>query len=373
MPDTTLLLTLRIFSETGGIEKVCRAAGKALYEIHKEQPGNALKVFSMYDAQADLDIKYFPASVFKGFHKKKIRFIFAAIRHGINCNQVILSHVNLLVPGFFIKLIAPKTRLVLLAHGIEVWSPFSFWKKYMLRQCDQVLAVSSFTKVKMVTVHGLDEKKIHVLNNCLDPFLQAPVATGKSPALLQRYALHADDRLLMTLTRLSSQEQYKGYDQVLYAIHELTATWPNLKYLLVGKYDEVEKKRMDVIIKKLNLQQQIIFAGFIPEEELAEHFNIADCYIMPSKKEGFGIVFIEALFYGKPVIAGNKDGSVDALNHGAFGLLVNPDDQSKITCAIIKVISNKAAFIPNHEEVMQNFSYEVYREKLRNILLMSDG
>ena len=89
---------------------------------------------------------------------------------------------------------------------------------------------------------------------------------------------------------------------------------------------------------------------------------------MPSKKEGFGIVFIEAMYYGKPVIAGNKDGSADALDNGNFGLLINPDDQQEISDAIVKVISNKTAFIPNLQDVMDKFSYPVYKNKLRTIL-----
>src|SRR6185437_13841430 len=86
----------------------------------------------------------------------------------------------------------------------------------------------------------------------------------------------------------------------------------NLKYLLIGKYDDREKARLDVLIKKYGLQQQVVFTGFVPDEALADHFNLSDIYIMPSEKEGFGIVFIEAMYHNKPVIAGNRDGSVDA-------------------------------------------------------------
>ena len=74
----------------------------------------------------------------------------------------------------------------------------------------------------------------------------------------------------------------------------------------------------------MNLSESVIFTGYVKDEEVAAHFSIADIYIMPSTKEGFGIIFIEAMFYGKPVIAGNKDGSADALQNGTLGILVNP-------------------------------------------------
>jgi len=368
MDKLTLFLTLRIFSATGGIEKVSRVAGKALLELVNEVPGEAMEVLSMYDEQGDLDDKYFPAAVFKGFGKNKLLFVYAATRRGISSKQVILSHINLLMAGFFIKLFSPKTRLILLAHGIEVWSPLSFFKRYMLGKCDQVLAVSNFTKDRMVSVHGFEEKKIIVLNNCLDPFLQPPPGVGKKPELLLRYGLSTDDIVLITLTRLSSKEKYKGYDYVLFAIKKLKEQYPRIKYLVVGNYDETEKRRVDTIISQLKLQHNIIFTGFIPDKELAAHYSIADLYIMPSKKEGFGIVFIEAMYYGIPVIAGNKDGSVDALDNGKFGLLINPDNRREISSAIIKVISDKNSYVPGRQAVMEKFGYDVYKDKLRKIL-----
>jgi glycosyltransferase involved in cell wall biosynthesis len=157
----------------------------------------------------------------------------------------------------------------------------------------------------------------------------------------------------------------------LHSINILKEKHPGIRYLLVGKYDAPEKTRVDAIIKNLGLSGHVIFTGFIPEDELAAHYNIADCYIMPSKKEGFGIVFIEAMYYGKPVIAGNTDGSVDALDHGNFGILVNPDDISEITNAIVKVIRNPGEFVPDISTVLAKFSYPVYKENLRRPLKKS--
>lgn len=368
MAGNTLFLTLRVFSATGGIEKVSRVAGKALYELANENPGDGLKVFSMYDAQADADEKYFPLSIFRGFSKSKRRFVNTAILHGVKCKQVILSHSNLLLPGYLIKLFSPATKLVLLAHGIEVWKRYPYFKKMMLHKCDHILAVSSYTRATIIAVHGIAENKITVLNNCLDPFLPPRIGLAHNDNLATRYGIIASDMVLLTITRLSFKEQYKGYDNVLYAIKNLKQTYPQIKYLLAGKYDAIEKQRVDAIVAELGIQQNIIFTGFIPDDELAALYHIADLYIMPSKKEGFGIVFIEAMYYGKPVIAGNKDGSADALDNGNFGLLVNPDDQQEISDAIVKVMSNKAAFVPNLQEVMDKFSYPVYKNKLRIIL-----
>ena len=368
MRNGTLFLTLRVFSATGGIEKVSRVAGKALYEMKQEQVLQDLRIFSMYDRDEEIDEKYFPRSVFRGFGTRKLKFMAEVIGKGINSRLVIMSHINLLTAGYLIKCFSPKTKLILLAHGIEVWSPFPAWKKRMLRQCDLVLPVSRFTRDRMLENHGLEKDHFTVLNNCLDPFLEKPVYRAKDPGLLDRYQLKSTDMVLLTLTRLSSRERYKGYDNVFYAIKNLVEFYPNIKYLVVGKYDARENQRLTNIIRVLGLESNIIFTGFIPDEELSLHYDLADLYIMPSKKEGFGIVFIEAMYYGKPVIAGNKDGSVDALSNGQFGLLVNPDSKEDITEAIKKVINNKSAYIPQQEAILEKFGYPVYKENLKKII-----
>ena len=363
-----LFLTLRVFSATGGIEKVCRLAGRALHLLSSEQSNSKVSILSMYDEKTDGNDLYFPASIFRGFGKSKVNFIASAVKEGINNQMVILSHVNLLLVGYLIKLIAPQTKLVLIAHGIEVWRIFPKWKKMMLNKIDLILPVSEFTKTRMMELYGIPEHKMVVLNNCLDPFLPLPLKAKKNGRLLQQYGIKENDTVLFTLTRMASGERYKGYDQVIQAVHDLKHLHPTIKYLIVGKYDDVEKARLDEVITRLQLNDHIIFAGFIPDDEIAVHFNLADIYIMPSQKEGFGIVFIEALYYGKPVIAGNIDGSVDALKNGVFGLLVNPANQQQITDAVIAVIKNKQQYIPNAAMVSAHFGFDVYKEKLRKII-----
>ena len=363
-----LFLTLRVFSATGGIEKVCRLAGRALHLSSVENSDNKVKIFSMYDEPADVNELYFPTAIFTGFGKSKVQFIAAAVKEGISNQLIILSHVNLLVVGYLVKLISPKTKVVLIAHGIEVWRVFPKWKKMMLNKYDLILPVSEFTKTRMMELYDIPEKKLTVLNNCLDPFLPLPLKAKKNDRLLQLYGINENDTVLFTLTRMAKGERYKGYDHVIQAVFELRHIKPSIKYLIVGKYDESEKARLDEIITSLSLQGNIILTGFIPDDEIAVHFNLADIYIMPSQKEGFGIVFIEALYYGKPVIAGNIDGSVDALKNGIFGLLVNPTNQQQITDAIIEVITNKQKFIPDSVKVNEHFGFNFYKEKLQHAL-----
>ena len=322
----------------------------------------------MYDKQQDaFNNRYFPAENFRGFGINKLRFITEMVQAGSKSDVVILSHINLLLVGWLIKKIAPRTKIILLAHGIEIWYPLNARKRKMLQHCDKILAVSSYTRNKIMEVHGLPKEKCAVLNNCLDPFLPLPSLHKKNEALLKKYGFTATDTILMTLTRLSSKERYKGYDKVIEAIANLKIKYPHVKYLIAGSYDSREKAFVDTLINKLEIQNVVVMPGYIPDEELEDHFAMSDMYVMPSRKEGFGIVFIEAMYYGLPVIAGNIDGSADALLHGELGQLVNPDNVEEITIAIANVLENKTSFIPDRNLLMQHFSYEVYKEKLEDI------
>lgn len=364
----TLFLTLRLFSATGGIEKVCRIMGKALYE-ESIADDSTLQICSMYDHTPDaFDNPYFPAENFKGFGINKFRFTRHVLANGPQYDVVILSHINLLLIGFLIKKLSPSTTTILLAHGVEIWTPLSKRKKTMLLQCDLILAVSAFTQSKVIQSQGVAAGKCVVLNNCLDPFLPLPAPRHKSDQLSGRYGFLPGDIVMLTLTRMRSTEQYKGYDKVLEALAMLHSTYPTLKYLLAGSYDAPEKECIDQMVKQYGLQQQVVMPGYIGDDELPDHFALCDMYIMPSRGEGFGIVFIEAMYYGLPVIAGNEDGSTDALLHGTLGQLVNPIDVPEIVSAIENIIKNKSSFNPDPKVLMKHFSYETYKQHLGGIL-----
>ncbi len=371
MRNEVLFLTLKVFSATGGIEKVCRIVGKAMYESCIRY-NKRIKVYSMHDRQdAAADNQYFPTEIFTGFNVLKFRFMRKAIMQGRKSNLVILSHINLLVAGWMIKKLRPSVKVILFAHGIEVWSPVNSFKRKMLQSCDEIISVSDYTRRKIIEVHGVDDAKCTVMNNCLDPFLPLPKNAIAGTRLREKYYIQPHDRVLFTLSRLSAKERYKGYDKVMEAMVQLNAS--NIKYLIAGSYDKEEKDFIDGLVNKLGLQGRVILAGFIPDDEVAAHFVMSDCYVMPSIKEGFGIVFIEAMYYNLPVIAGNADGSADALQNGALGILVNPGSVDEIRDAIEKVLNNRHQYEPYSKLLQHHFSYDSYKLKINDLFRRTLG
>ena len=112
---------------------------------------------------------------------------------------------------------------------------------------------------------------------------------------------------------------------------------PRVHYVLGGAGPD--SHRVEAMIRDLRLERSVTLAGFIPDDELCDFYNLCDVYAMPSKAEGFGIVFLEALSCGKAVVAGNRDGSVDAVLDGEIGCLVDPDNVEEIGGAMASILA----------------------------------
>ncbi len=330
MSRKIILYTLRTFSTTGGIQKMTRTLAHSLYHIAKQQQWD-FKMWSLYDSPYDLMTQYLTHDNFAGFSRSKLKLGIYTLFKAPKADVVILSHVNLGLLGLVIKILNPKCQLWLVAHGIEVWRPLSFAKrKFVQRFCDKFICVSSYTKSQMIKWHHVDSEKCTVLNNVVDPFIKHPDEFEKPEYLLNRYSLTPENQVIFTLTRLASSEQYKGYEQVIRAVSRLKYQFPKIKYILSGQYDSTEETRIKELISACGVEKQVILTGFLNEKELADYFLLADLFVLPSRKEGFGIVFIEALTCGLPVICGNADGSVDAIRNGELGTAINVNDLDEL-------------------------------------------
>jgi len=228
-----------------------------------------------------------------------------------------------------------------------------------------VLAVSNYTKNQLVLRNGIAPERIKLFPNTIDPYFAVPKVFHKPSYLLERYGLKEDQPVIFTLSWLSNSEQYKGYDLVIAALPAILAVLPNAVYVLAGKCDDIEKSRIEQFIKMHGVQRNVILTGFIADEGVADHYRMADVFIMPSRKEGFGIVFLEALACGTPVIGGNQDGTVDALLNGSLGKLINPTKKHEIAAAVIECVNaqiESPEFYQN--KVLDHYRFSRYQERL---------
>lgn len=270
----------------------------------------------------------------------KLSFICAAIKSAISCREptlVFCGHINLLPVAFLVWALTPsaasgaRAPLVLAVHGIDAWQPTRSWAVNRLaRYVDVVIAVSEFTRKKFWAWARPNRAKGFVLPNCVDLARFTPGA--KNPVLLDRYGLR-DHTVMLTVARLSAAERYKGIDEVIEVLPSLVKEIPDLRYLIVG--DGTDRDRLRQKVEQLGLRERVVFAGHIPETEKVDHYRLADVFVMPGWGEGFGIVYLEALACGVPVVASKLDASQEAALGGRIGVLVNPHEPQEIVSGIL--------------------------------------
>ncbi|MFO0211192.1 MAG: glycosyltransferase family 4 protein, partial [Pseudanabaena sp.] len=249
---------------------------------------------------------------------------------------IITTHLNFAPIAFILKKII-GTRYIVIAHGIEAWNIQNPLLKKSLQNADLILAVSNFTRDRICQQQVISPEKVGVLHNTFDA--HAWEIRDKPTHLLQKYGLSPRQKIILTVSRLVTSEKYKGYDQILSVLPILRQSIPDIHYIIVGKGSD--RDRLLQIIQQNNLQKYVTLAGFIPDEDLCDYYNLCDLFAMPSKREGFGIVYLEALACGKAVLGGNLDGAVDALCQGEIGALINPDNLQDIATIITKILSCK--------------------------------
>lgn len=256
-----------------------------------------------------------------------------------------------------------RVPYVLVAHGIEAWQLNTRFRQRALCKADLVLAVSRYTRDYLIREVGLSPQRVQTFPNTFSPeqFRILP----KSPRLLRKYSFTSTTPVILTVCRLAEKERYKGYDQMIRALPQILREVPEARYMLVGTGPD--RSRIESLIAEIGVQNAIVLAGFVPDDELAEHYCLCDVFAMPSKGEGFGIVYLEALACGKPVLAGNRDGSRDALADGELGILVDPDDIDQIAAEIIRVLRREHThpniFRPEflRERVTALFGFETFK------------
>lgn len=324
-----VLLTLKTFSSNGGIEQVSR---NWLYALSRISANSKFKFkgISMYD---DFVLpEYIDENRYDVCSGNRVLFAFKSIFNCINADYVVLTHLNLSLFALIAKLINPRLKIVIQLHGIEAWKKLSGVKELALMQSNKILAVSGHTK-KIVDKHyPLVQNKTLVLPNSLNPLKDYSVDFDHAILFRKKIQVEESQKLIITVGRLNSDEAYKGYDRTIEALANLNGL--DFKFHIIGKYDENERERIEELIVTKNLSGKVILTGFVSDEDLDLYYQSADLFIMPSKGEGFGLVFIDAMAFGLRVVAGNKDGSVEAVQDFTESLLIDPDDTAALAKAI---------------------------------------
>ncbi|MDJ0648115.1 MAG: glycosyltransferase family 4 protein [Xenococcaceae cyanobacterium MO_188.B19] len=358
-----------IFAFKGGIQVYSNFLLQAIQNIYQEAN---YSVFLKHDKGYLSNNQYLPHTNFHfaGKIPLSLRTPFFAsqlILNGIweKPDLIITTHLNFTVAAYWLKKLM-EIPYITIAHGVEAWNITNPKRQRALQYADKILAVSNYTRERLLKEQDLDSSKVALLPNTFDcdRFNIKPKPTH----LLDKYQLKPNQPIILTVNRLCSRESYRGYDYIIKALPQIKQKIPDVHYIIVGKGDDRDRLAKSII--QHNLEDSVTLAGFISDGELPAYYQLCDLFAMPSKLEGFGIVYLEALASGKPVLGGNQDGAVDALSQGELGVLVNPDNVEEIAEKIIAILnksySHPLLYQPKklREKVIQKFGIKEFQNNL---------
>ena len=257
---------------------------------------------------------------------------------------VICGHMNLLPVAF--------GKPLLVVHGIEAWKK----RRAPLDKCRGIVSVSALTRDRLVGWSGY-AGPTYVLPNAVH--LQHYGIRPKRRDLVERYKLEGK-RVLLTVGRLESAERSKGFDEVIDVLPDLPR---DVVYIIAGGGNDFPRLQKKAVARGAG--ERVIFTGLFDDRDKPDLYNLADVYVMPSRGEGFGFVFIEAMACGVPVIGSKADGGREALRNGELGLLVEPTNPGEVRAAIVEALARGERRVP---EGLEYFSFENFAKRTRAIL-----
>ncbi len=233
------------------------------------------------------------------------------------------------------------------AYGTDVTLPRSSGRKAwlmrrILHNADWIFCASNYTATE-VQQWGIAQAKTIVVYPGPSK-LQTDVLQAKVDEARKQYGA-LGKRVLLSVSRL---EKRKGHDMVLRALPLVITKIPNLLYLIVGRGPE--RGPLLRIVNELRISERVEFLDYVSSEDLGPLYEISDAFIIPSRTisngtikdfEGFGIVFLDANTFAKPVIGGRSGGIPEAISDGESGLLVNPEDEHDIAKKIVSLLSDE--------------------------------
>jgi len=290
------------------------------------------------------------------------RYLRRALRHALFGGRIDLiycAHINL-VPLAWLLSRLTGAPWVLCLYGVDGWGLTGRRAVDRLTgKADHYIFLSQLTMDRFLPVWPVDRTRCTVVYNAVH--MEEFGAGPKEPTLEARYGL-TGKKVMMTFGRLDPTEQAKGFDRVIALLPRLREKVPGIAYLICGQGGD--RARLEALAEANGVRELVVFAGMIDEAEKADHYRLADLYVMPSRLEGFGFVFLEAMACGIPVIASTIDGGREAVRLGEIGQMVDPFDPEALEQAILQGLGRPRG-IP---EGLSYFSYANFRERMQAAL-----
>jgi glycosyltransferase involved in cell wall biosynthesis len=238
---------------------------------------------------------------------------------------------------------------------------YFFLEKLAVRKADAVVTVSEAMRHELLK-QGFPPNKVHVLRNAIDPGFLQTVTSGLTPEELSRIrGSNGDGPLIGIIGRMSPE---KGHATFLKAFPQVLTKVPTARTVFLGTGQE--EARLRKMCAEKGMENHVHFMGF--QEDVAAWYPALDLVVLPSLSEGLPNVAMEAMLFGKPVVATNVGGVPEVVEDGVTGIVVPPRDAKALADAVIEMLSSPGLMaeygVRGRNKVLEEFSPQVRAQSM---------
>nr|WP_246781480.1 glycosyltransferase family 4 protein [Rhodoblastus sphagnicola] len=275
------------------------------------------------------------SSYLRAFGTARLSFILSTAFQAVQKDVLFIGHINLLPVAILAKLMNPRLALVLFVHGDEVWNDpvyrrRRFYEPFLLKFVNRIASVSQYTAKTMAHAFRVPEAVFVIFPNAVDPLINNNIAVRK-------------EQTLLTVSRLAVHDHGKHIDCVLRAFAMIAVRRSTARLDIIG--DGILRMTLQSLAAELGIKDRVRFLGRVSDTELDCAYRRASGFVLPSSKEGFGIVFLEAWQRGLPVICGSEGASREIVSDCIDGFVVDPNDIAMLASRMNEFISDPVSAI----------------------------
>ncbi|MCQ6963212.1 glycosyltransferase family 4 protein [Methanolobus chelungpuianus] len=211
------------------------------------------------------------------------------------------------------------------------------WKLNMegLKKSDRIITISDFSKTDIVKHLDYPEDQIRIASPAVN---HSTYFEKRDRGVLAKHNIKDNEKVILYV---GSEQPRKNVPNLIKAFSKLKNKFPYVKLLKIGKPQHPSaRKELLELIDLLKLNKDVVFIGYISEEELTKYYNAADLFIFPSLYEGFGLPPLEAMACGTPVITSNTSSLPEVVDDS--GIMVDPFDIDSMATQMYDILTNEA-------------------------------
>ncbi|MBF0289401.1 MAG: glycosyltransferase family 4 protein [SAR324 cluster bacterium] len=295
-----------------------------------------------------------------GYGRNYPKMVFSALtRSFLPPKTIVCMHLGLAPVARIISQRYGVPYLVFL-HGIEAWQALNLRRRWGLLKVQQLLSNSNFT---LRHFHDYNPTLSHI------PSVVIPLGIGieskEATDLVQKPQI-------LIVGRLDQSEQYKGHRLLIRSLDLIVKEYPEVQLIVVGDGDD--RPNLEHFADQFSLRERVKFLGKVSDSRLSQLYRESMVFAMPSKGEGFGLAYLEAMAHGLPCICSDVDAAREVVQHGETGYAVDPlnlfDLAEKLLALLTHPKRRKTMGQAGKERYLKHFTEKHFQARLQKVLTL---